>query len=157
MRACTGDCMKYEHIFISDNRRSSYFGAIPMRHRPIQYLFRYGSAWKEVRHPQSTPECGVGWLLSYSVWYLQWYPRCHTAWEIRAVSAIVAARFLDDDEVLHGCFLLGIWACLNMLASVPGSISSLGLPAMVTRPFLLGCLYDDESQRYERYTSYLAL
>ena len=65
--------------------------------------------------------------------------RGHAAWEVRHVGGIVALGFLDDHGVPHGGphFMP---ACFRMLFKVPGAKSSLGLPGMVTRPGLLGCL-----------------
>src|SRR5215467_15169990 len=62
--------------------------------------------------------------------------------QIRAPCAVsaVAGSFYHDRVAGHGV-LRSNPACLRMLRSVPGDNSALGLPAIVTRPGLSGCLY----------------
>src|SRR5262245_34275984 len=60
--------------------------------------------------------------------------------EVWYVSRIVAFGLFDHDRVTHQrCSLRP--ACFKMLFKVPGATSSDGLPATVTRPGFLGCLY----------------
>jgi hypothetical protein len=49
------------------------------------------------------------------------------------VGGVIVARFLDHDGVAHPCLSLML-ACFIMLFTVPGAMSSEGLPAIVTRP-----------------------
>src|SRR5215813_115673 len=64
-----------------------------------------------------------------------------TSRQIRAPCAVsaVAGSFYHDRVAGHGV-LRSSPACLRMLRSVPGVNSALGLPAIVTRPGLSGCL-----------------
>src|SRR5262252_7069831 len=68
--------------------------------------------------------------------------QCDTARQIRAPCAVsaVAGSFYHDRVAGHGV-LRSSPACLRMLRSVPGGNSAVGLPAIVTRPGLSGCLY----------------
>src|SRR5215468_2415017 len=68
--------------------------------------------------------------------------QCDTARQIRAPCAVsaVAGSFYHHRVADHGV-LRSSPACLRMLRSVPGGNSALGLPAIVTRPGLRGCLY----------------
>ena len=62
---------------------------------------------------------------------------CYTPRKIRGVGAIPGLCLFNNDEIsIHfnpDCF--------RILFKVPRASSSLGLPAIVTRPFLNGCLY----------------
>src|SRR5262245_26920998 len=64
--------------------------------------------------------------------------RGDAAGEIRHISRIVALRLFDHNRVTHHGFSLRP-ACFNMLFNVPGAKSCPGLPAIVTRPGLIGC------------------
>ena len=59
----------------------------------------------------------------------------------RHVSCVVVGRLFNDYGVLHGSACSFSPDCFNMLFQVPGGRSSPGLPGMVTRPGLTGCLY----------------
>src|SRR5262245_8312393 len=63
-----------------------------------------------------------------------------TSWQVWHVSRVVVVGLFDHDRVPHHFRSLSP-ACFSTLFSVPGAISSDGLPAIVTRPSLDGCLY----------------
>src|SRR5437016_3715860 len=76
--------------------------------------------------------------------FLAGLPHRHTARQVRDVGTPTRFASLDDHHVSHDrhphfSFLRP--ACLSMAFNVPGGTSRLGLPATVTTPGLLGCLY----------------
>src|SRR5437870_10592218 len=71
---------------------------------------------------------------------LQGGPSGNAARQVWHVSRIVAFCLFDHDRITHQrCSLKP--ACFKMLFRVPGATSSDSLPATVTRPGFLGCLY----------------
>jgi hypothetical protein len=68
-------------------------------------------------------------------------PGRHAAGQIRNVRRIVVAGGFNNDCVAHEIDLHFFKPdCFRILLSVPDAKSSLGLPATVTRPGLVGCL-----------------
>ena len=67
--------------------------------------------------------------------------RSHAAGQVRHVCRVVVGCPFDYDGVFHGLGYSIRPDCFKMLFHVPGDRSSLGLPGMVTRPGLTGCLY----------------
>ena len=63
-----------------------------------------------------------------------------TSWQVWYVSRVVVVGLFDHDRVPHHFRSLSP-ACSSTLFSVPGAISSDGLPAIVTQPSLDACLY----------------
>jgi hypothetical protein len=65
----------------------------------------------------------------------------HAAGQIRNVRGVVRPSILNDDRVSHGQLPYFFRPdCFRILFNVPGAKSSLGFPATVTRPGLVGCL-----------------
>src|SRR5437660_570127 len=67
---------------------------------------------------------------------------CHAAGKVGRICAVVAVRPLQHDEVPDQSLALSHLtpAWVRILRHSPGGRSSLGLPAIVTRPCLWGCL-----------------
>src|SRR5262245_3976406 len=80
-------------------------------------------------------------LSDFPLCFFPGFAGCNAARQVWHISRIVGSRHLDYDRVSHHDFVSFSPACFNMLLSVPGAKSSDGLPAMVTRPGLVGCLY----------------
>ena len=71
--------------------------------------------------------------------FLNGCARGHAAGQIRNVRRAVPSGVLDNDGVVHGQLPYFFRPdCFRILLSVPAAKSSLGFPAMVTRPGLLG-------------------
>ena len=66
---------------------------------------------------------------------------CDTSRKIGGICWVIAPSFLDHNKEPVHLFHLSIWACLQMLWSVPGERSSPWWPAMVIRPDFSGCSY----------------
>src|SRR3990172_408082 len=67
--------------------------------------------------------------------------RCgHAAWKVRHVGSVVAFALFDHDRIAHRRSYRLSPDCLRILLNSPGGKSSLGFPATVTRPGLVGCL-----------------
>jgi len=67
----------------------------------------------------------------------------NTAGKVWRIGREIALSLLDDNrKAMHGHFPLGLLkaACLRTVLSVPGARSSLGWPAIVTRPGFWACL-----------------
>src|SRR5437588_776396 len=61
------------------------------------------------------------------------------AGQVWNICAVVPLRFLNDDNIAHGCYFNR--DCFKMLFSVHGPKSSLRWPGTVTLPGLKSCLY----------------
>src|SRR5262245_20184878 len=79
-------------------------------------------------------------LLDFALSFLDRRPRGYASRKIRHVSGVVPVSFFDNYRVSHSIAYRLSPACLRILFNVPGGKSSLGFPATVTRPVLLGCL-----------------
>src|SRR5215831_9384821 len=80
-------------------------------------------------------------LANEALSFLNRRPRGDTAGQIRNVRGVIRSCVLNDYRVSHGHLpYLFRPDCFRILLSVPGAKSSLGFPATVTRPGLVGCL-----------------
>src|SRR5262245_56478575 len=84
-------------------------------------------------------------LANFPLCFFPGFAGCDAARQVWHISRIVGSRHLDYDRVSHHDFVSFSPACFNMLLSVPGAKSSDGLPAMVTRPGLVGACNADGS------------
>src|SRR5262245_45608184 len=80
-------------------------------------------------------------LADFPLCFLPGFAGRDAARQVWHISRLVGFRLFDYDRVTHHDFVSFSPACFNMLLTVPGAKSSDGLPTMVTRPGLVGCLY----------------